>query len=254
MDQNATPGTNRTGTAMAPQRLQEMLAGLEEFPPTSQGSAQAIAQVRIAYAQEAAPQGSVPPPQGIIAKVQTAVQAVLGAQPTLFMDKLGERLAFERTGTRVYEAVLSKYDAFGSFTGGPSRGELEHLRREEYEHFLLLRSAIEQLGGDPTAVTPSANLQLTASQGVPKVVVDPRTTLLQCLEAVLTTELTDNACWDALVELAQGAGEDALVQQFEQAHRTEQEHLLKVQRWVAAGQGRPQPSMRVADEPNRGRA
>jgi hypothetical protein len=103
-------------------------------------------------------------------------------------------------------------------------------------------------------VTPSANLQLTASQGVPKVVVDPRTTLLQCLEAVLTTELTDNACWDALVELAQGAGEDALVQQFEQAHRTEQEHLLKVQRWVAAGQGRPQPSMRVADEPNRGRA
>ena len=47
MDQNATPGTNRTGTAMAPQRLQEMLAGLEEFPPTSQGSAQAIAQERI---------------------------------------------------------------------------------------------------------------------------------------------------------------------------------------------------------------
>jgi hypothetical protein len=238
MTQNATPGTNRTGTAMAPQRLQEMLAGMEEFPPSSQGSAQDIAQVRIAYAQEAESQGSVPPPQGFMGKVQTAVKAVIGAQPTLFLDKLGERLAFERTGTRIYEAVLSKYDAFGSFSGGPTRGELEHLLREEYEHFLLLRSAIEHLDGDPTAVTPSANLQLTASQGVPKVVVDPRTTLLQSLEVVLTTELTDNACWEALVELAQGAGEDALVQQFEQARMTEQEHLLKVQSWVAAGQGR----------------
>jgi hypothetical protein len=39
MNQNATPGTNRTGMAAAPERSQEMLAGMEEFPPTSQGSA-----------------------------------------------------------------------------------------------------------------------------------------------------------------------------------------------------------------------
>jgi hypothetical protein len=64
MNQQATVGTNRTGIAAAPQRSQEMLTGMEEFPPTSEGSAQDIALVRIAYAQEAEPLGSVPLPAG----------------------------------------------------------------------------------------------------------------------------------------------------------------------------------------------
>jgi rubrerythrin len=238
MNQNPTPGTNRTGTAVAPQRIQEMLNGMEEFPPSSHGGSQDTAQVRIAYAQEAEPLGSVPPPASLKGTVQTAVKAVMGEKPMLFMDKLGERLAFERTGTRLYEALVSKYDAFGSFTGGPSRDDLEHVLQEEYKHFTMLQSAIEQLGGDPTAVTPSANLHATAAHGINKVIVDPRTTLLQSLEAMLIAELADNACWEALVELAQGAGEDELVKQFGQARVTEQEHLQKVQAWVAAGQGR----------------
>jgi hypothetical protein len=50
MNQTATLGTNRTGMTAAPERSQEMLAGMEEFPPTAQGSAHEIAQVRIAYA------------------------------------------------------------------------------------------------------------------------------------------------------------------------------------------------------------
>jgi rubrerythrin len=213
---------------------------MEEFPPTSQGSVQDIAQVRIAYAQSAEPLGSVPPPPTFKGKVETAVQAMKGERPTLFVDKLGERLAFERSGTRLYEALLSKYDAFGSFTGGPSRDDLEHVRQEEYRHFTLLQSAIEQLGGDPTAVTPSANIQTTAAHGITEVIVDPRTTLLQSLEAALIVELADNACWEALIELAQEAGENALVQQFQEALKNEQDHLEKVQAWIAAGQGRAQ--------------
>jgi rubrerythrin len=237
MNQNATPGTNRTGIAMAPERSQEMLTGMEEFPPNSQGSALDIAQVRIAYAQEAEPMGSIPMPAGLKGKVQTAVKAVMGEQPTLFMDKLGERLAFERTGTRLYEALISKHEAFGSFAGGPSKADLEHLCEEEYRHFTMLQAAIEQLGGDPTAVTPAANLSATASQGIPKVIVDPRTTLLQSLEAALVAELSDNECWETLIELAQQAGEDDLARQFEQALGDEQDHLRKVRTWLAAGQG-----------------
>ena len=240
MNQTATLGTNRTGVTAAPERSQEMLAGMDEFPPTSQGSVQDIAQVRIAYAQSAEPLGSVPPPPTFKGKVETAVQAMKGERPTLFVDKLGERLAFERSGTRLYEALLSKYDAFGSFTGGPSRDDLEHVRQEEYRHFTLLQSAIEQLGGDPTAVTPSANIQTTAAHGITEVIVDPRTTLLQSLEAALIVELADNACWEALIELAQEAGENALVQQFQEALKNEQDHLEKVQAWIAAGQGRAQ--------------
>jgi rubrerythrin len=182
--------------------------------------------------------GSVPPPTSVKGTVQTAVKAVMGEQPTLFMDKLGERLAFERSGTRLYEALVSKHEAFGSFAGGPSRNDLEHVRQEEYRHFTMLQSAIEQLRGDPTAVTPSANLHATAAHGINQVIVDPRTTLLQSLEAILIAELADNACWEALIELAQEADEDTLVEQFQEALRNEQDHLAKVQAWLAAGQGR----------------
>jgi rubrerythrin len=238
MNQQATLGTNRTGIAAAPQRSQEMLAGMEEFPPTSEGSAQDIAIVRIAYATEAEPLGSMPLPAGMKNKAKTAMKAVMGAKPTLLMDKLGERLAFERSGTRLYEALVSKHAAFGSFTGGPRKGDLEEILQEEYGHFTMLSSTIEQLGGDPTAVTPSANLHATASHGIAQVIVDPRTTLLQSLEAILIAELADHACWEALIALAQQAGEDTLVKPFKQALVTEQEHLVKVRAWLAAGQGR----------------
>jgi rubrerythrin len=137
--------------------------------------------------------------------------------------------------------LISKHEAFGSFTGGPSKADLEHIHEEEYRHFTMLQAAIEQLGGDPTAVTPAANLSATASQGIPKVIVDPRTTLLQSLEAILVAELSDNACWETLVELAQQAGENDLTQQFEQALADEQDHLRKVRTWLASGQGRKQP-------------
>jgi hypothetical protein len=241
MKQQATVGTNRTGIGAAPQRSQEMLTGMEAFPPTSEGSAQDIALVRIAYAQEAEPLGSVPLPAGMTKQAKTALKAVMGAQPTLWMDKLGERLAFERSGTRLYEALVSKHNAFGSFAGGPSKGDLEAILQEEYSHFTMLSTTIEQLGGDPTVVTPSADLHATASHGIVQVIVDPRTTLLQSLEAILIAELADNVCWEALIALAAQAGEDTLVQPFEQALVTEQEHLMKVRAWLAAGQGRTSP-------------
>ena len=238
MNQNATAGTNLTGLVAAPQRSQEMLTGTEEFPPSSEGSAEDLALVRITYAKEVEPLGSMPPLVHGEGKGKSAAKAVKGEQLLLFMDKLGERLAFERTGTRLYEALVSKHDAFGSFTGGPSREALEHIRQEEYQHFTLLQSVIEQLDGDPTAVTPSANLHATAAHGIQMVIVDPRTTLLQSLEAILIAELADNACWGALIELAQEAGKDTFVQQFQEALGNEQDHLDKVQAWLAAGQGR----------------
>lgn len=240
MNQNNDLGINRTGITIAPQRTQEMLAGMEEFPPTSTGSSLDVAAVRIQYAQEAEPAGSVPIPSGVMNKIKTGVKVIQGADPILFMDKLGERLAFERAGTRLYEALVSKHQAFGDFDGGPTQADLQHIFEEEYQHFTMLQQTIEQLGGDPTAVTPSANLHAVMSQGINAVIVDPRITLLQSLEAILLAELADNACWEALVELAHNAGEDELASQFEQALTNEQEHLAKVQSWLAAGQGRRQ--------------
>jgi hypothetical protein len=110
-----------------------------------------------------------------------------------------------------------------------------HYLIETLRPFTMLPSVIERHGGDPTAVTPSANLHATAAHGVMQVIVDPRTILLQSLEAILMAELADNACWEALMTLAQEAGEDTLVMPCERALLTAQEHLTQVQTWLAAG-------------------
>src|SRR5687768_3421018 len=169
MTQQATRRTNHTGIAAAPQQSEAMLTGMEEFPPSSEGSADDLAPVRLIYAQAAEPLGSVPPPAEGTGKGnrKSAAKAAKGAPPLLLMDKLGERLAFERTGTRLYEALVSKHEAFGSFARGPSRDDLEHIRQEEFQHLTLLQSVITRLGGDPTAVTPSADLHATATHGIP---------------------------------------------------------------------------------------
>jgi rubrerythrin len=238
MSQTVGVGPNRTGIASAPDRAREMVAGMEEFPPSAPGDAQAIADVRVAYAQEAEPAGHVPPPSSLGDKATAAVRAVTGQQPTLLMDKMGERLAFERTGTRLYEALLSKHRAYGSFDGGPTADQIEEILAEEYRHFQLLRRAMDELGGDPTAVTPSANVAAAATKGFPAVLADPRTTLLDGLEVILLAELTDNECWEALIALTNGGGQAGMAGQFEQALAAEREHLARVRAWVAAGHGR----------------
>jgi rubrerythrin len=153
----------------------------------------------------------------------------------VFIDKLGERLGFERTGVRLYEAALLKFSLHGPWDGGPSREQLEKILRDELAHFALVREVIEKLGADPTALTPSADLASVASKGIPEVLVDPRTNLVQCLEALMVAELTDNAGWELLIELAQGLGQDRLVEQFQQALDVEAEHLSLVRRWLIAG-------------------
>lgn len=221
-------GENRTGIEVHPRRTASMLTVMAEFPPTSRGSAEDIAEVRIPYNREARPAGSMPPVAG--KRVSEDVIALL--------DKLGARLAFERTGVRLYEALLMKHKARGGFDGGPARADLEKIHEEEYQHFVLLRRAVESLGGDPTAVTPSANLEATLSKGALDVILDPRTRLYEALHGALVAELNDNEGWETLILVARDAGFDDLVDNFARALREEEEHLQKVRRWLAAGEGR----------------
>lgn len=226
-----TPARNRTGALASPELAKDMVAGTREFPPSSTGGPEELTRVRAEY-MDGDPIGSIPSPAG--AKKQDRKHALLA-------DKLGERLAFERTGTRLYDGILGKLEAYGSFKGGPDREDVAELRRDELRHFHLLKQAIERMGGDPTAVTPSADVASTASQGVGMVIADPRTTPLQCLEAILIAELTDHDGWEALAELARRCGEEELAKMCDEALAEETEHLVKVRAWVAAGQGRPLP-------------
>jgi hypothetical protein len=219
MTQSPQQGNNRTGILASGRLGEEIVEATREFRPSSPGTAQAIAEVRVAYAHEGASLGEAP-------------------SDTLLFDKLGERLAFEHAGARLYEALLSKHQAYGSFDGGPGADEILHILTEEYEHGDLLERAIKDLGGDPTALTPSANLAVNISAGLPQVLADPRTNLLQSLEAIVVAELADNECWTTLEQLARQAGHDELAGECREAIAHEREHLRTVRRWIAAGHGR----------------
>ncbi len=237
-------GTNRTGAKLAPEMLEEMVSGTQEFPPTSAGDAEGLADIRNAYSEEGEPIGTMPPPTGVKQLAKTAAAAVTGGAPMQLLDLIGERLAFERAGTRLWEALVAKHDATGGFKGGPSRDDIAHIRDEELQHFELLRELMERLDADPTAVTPAADIQAVASMGLPQVLTDPRTDFLQCLEAVLVAELVDNDCWPSLLELLAEAGYRDEAAELLCAVESEREHLEKVRSWLAAGQGRSVEAVR----------
>lgn len=225
---------NRTGSRLSEEELQKMVDGTKEFGPTSKGSAQLIAQNRMSYAEDGETLGSYPPPENARVFKDAADKAPNEQSMDLFMDKLGARLAFERTGVRLYEGMIAKVDALGSFDGGPSVGDLEHIRSDELTHFNLLRDCIEQLGGDPTAMTPSADVDATLGEGATKVMVDPRIGVIDSLQALLIAELADHAGWDALHEIAKSVGADEMAEKFDKALDEEEEHLRSVEQWMGA--------------------
>jgi rubrerythrin len=231
-------GHNRTGMATSPELAAELLEGTRKTVPSARGTAEAMAAVRILYASEAEPVGTMPPPATLKQLATSAARALRGQRATVLVDKLGERLAFERSGVRLYDALISKHDAFGSWPGGPSRDDLLEIREEEREHFLLLKRALEELGADPSSVTPSANVHAVASKGWPAVLSDPRTNLREGMETILIAELVDNDCWENLIQLTRAFGQEKLAAKMEEALEEEREHLRRVREWLAGSLGR----------------
>ncbi|HEX6156168.1 MAG TPA: ferritin-like domain-containing protein [Burkholderiales bacterium] len=211
-------GMNHSGMLVAEDGGEKMLENTELTKPRS-GDETDLAKIRLQYAKESDPVGTLPEPQ------QSGVMAVL-------MDKLGERLAFERAGTRLYDALMVKCSADSSKI--VSSKELKQIRDEEAVHFALLGAAIQALGGDPTAQTPGADVAGVEGMGLMQVLNDPKTTVAQALHAILVAEMTDNAAWDELIELTTEAGNEDLVERFTQAREEEREHLVKVQEWYRA--------------------
>jgi hypothetical protein len=233
MQNDVAMGKNRTGIALSPIDSKEMMntAGLTV---PAEGDETAITNTRAEFIHDGAVIGTVPPPLTVKGVAATGAAAIRGVNANVFVDKLGERLAFERTGTRLYSALVDKCLASEPIKGAPSPADLESIRNEELQHFELVREAIQQVGGDATAVTPSADVQGVASMGLLQVITDARMTLKQSLEAILVAELVDNECWTTLVKLARTAGQEEMATRFEAAERTEREHLKKVRTWVQA--------------------
>lgn len=233
MTQTTDMGMNRTGIGMAPRLSEEMVRGAEIGIPTSGGDEHQLNVLRQPYLQDAPPIGTVPPPTTAKGVVQTGKHMLQGHRVPVFLDKLGERLAFERTGTRLYEALIAKFDAVGSWEHGPTREELVAFHNEELAHFEMVREAIEYLGGDPTVVTPSADISGVTASGVLQVITDPRTSLGHSLQALLVAELADNDAWHMLIRLAEALGQNDLSRRFHQALADEDRHLQSVRAWLS---------------------
>ena len=220
---------NRTGMQTSPELAEELMEGAMNATPSSEGDAQDIADYRGEYIAEGFPIGSMPTVP--VSEEGEADEDELGM--AVFLDKLSERLAFERTGTRLYEALLNKCETLGEVTPGPTIEQIEHIGREEMQHFLLLNETIAELGGDPTLQSPSADVAGVTSMGILQVLTDPRSSMAHCLQAMLVAELTDNDGWQLLIKLAENLGYNELTTQFETALEHEEEHLQTVRTWLS---------------------
>lgn len=229
-------GSNRTGVQLSPLDARRMREHHVEVPPPALQSpaSAALADMRARYIADAPPLGSVPPPGSVRGVVSTGVAMLSGNSPQLLLDKLGERLAFERTSTRLYDALITKVRASAGDDGRtvvPLALLLLH-RDQEAEHFALLARSIEGLGGDCTAQTPCADLAGVESTGLLQAVTDPRTSVVQSLHALLIAELADNSGWEMLIALAARHKHDAMVREFQHAADEERTHLQQVRAWV----------------------
>jgi len=227
MATSAKVGTNFTGVQMSPQDTKSLLEAVEEILPDVPGDAKAIKLERVARNEDADRIGSVPVPGSAKGMLKTAFDMVRGKSPEILIDKLGERLAFERSGVRLYEAMIAKAKALEE-TESDLVQVLKHIRDEEFEHMNLVRAAIETLGADPTAMTPCADVAGVKALGVLQVLTDPRTNVAQGMGALLTIELEDNAAWELLIELAEAGGHPGIAESFQKAKEQEDDHLIKI--------------------------
>lgn len=245
-------GPNLTGAAKSPAALKAMTQAADAMTPFIQIDTSDMEAQKLAFIAEAEAVGSVPSPASLKGVVKAGVAQLKGGQTTILLDKIGERLAYERAGVRLYDALILKHHAAQQTAGNvlppvttlleggtPETTEdpadtLERIRGEEFEHFNLLCDAVTTMGGDPTAQTPCADVTAVASSGFMQVLNDPRTTLAQCLNAMLAVELADNAGWELLATLADQAGQSDLAGQFLGALGQEQEHLTIIKAWLTS--------------------
>lgn len=218
-------GMNKSGIDMSPEDGKDMIQGAEEAMYRSDGNELTLASYRGRDLMDADPIGSVPIPGTVKGFAKTGLQKLIGNQPEVLLDKLAGRLAFERIGTRLYDALLGKCSVRQDEAEGLSLEQLVKFRNDEARHFAMLWEAIRELGADPTAQTPEADVNGVASMGLIQVVNDPRTSVAQCIQAIHIAELTDRDGWELLIQLATEMGQTDMAEKFKTALMEETQHL-----------------------------
>jgi rubrerythrin len=154
-------------------------------------------------------------------------------EPNQLIDKIGERIVYEKMVIQLYEKLLDKHRDSTSEELPPYE-LLKQFHREEIEHYRLLSDVMESLGGDPRTITPSGTMENVAVNGWPKVLDDPHSTFDQCLHIIHLAELGDNDSWELLVELAELSDMKDIAEEFRSCLAQEEGHLLNVRNWMRA--------------------
>src|SRR5262249_2248629 len=109
------------------------------------------------------------------------------------IELLSERLAFERTGVKLYDRIVRKVlDSRGGDGITDAEEVAEQLgvfRDEEKEHEEWLEDRIRELGSDPNEQTDRSVLVQEESKGIVDVVLESERPLPEMLHALLAAEL-----------------------------------------------------------------
>jgi len=230
-------GMNKTGVQMSPLNTNAMLDDDRILTRGQPGDETGAARLRQAYIAESEGLGSIPVPGTVTGMVSMGLNMLKGDEPQILLDKLAERLAMERTATRLYDALLTKLAVVSEGKASITLEDVASIRGDEARHALLVRNAIESMGGDPTAMTPGADLVGVEGLGLVQVLTDPRTSLAQSLHAMLTAELSDGAGWETLIALANEHEQADMVASFSAALQQERRHQVMIRTWYEEAVG-----------------
>jgi hypothetical protein len=239
MEDTTQLGHNRTGMQTSPLHAELLSQAAREVALDTDVSANMqpqstlLAETRREFINEAEALGSIPPPATLKGVAKSGAGMLTGQRTQVFIDKVAERMAYERGGTRLYDAAIVKAVALAA--GTPvSIERMKQIRNQEAEHANLLWEALETLGADPTAQTPCADLVGVQSMGLLQSVSDPRTSLAQTVSSLLAAELIDVASWEMLSRLARSMHHEEMAERFDRALEQENRHLEDISRWYEA--------------------
>ncbi len=148
------------------------------------------------------------------------------------LDLLNERLAFERSGVAFYDKILEVMHQSQDAGIRQMLPQMKEHRDQEKEHEEWLEEQIRSLGGDAHAETERSRLVTIESEGI-KEVIDNDFALPHLFHALLQAELSDNAGWQLLLELADEAGDDEAREAFRTRLHRENEHLQMMREAVS---------------------
>ena len=146
---------------------------------------------------------------------------------TKVIDLLNERLAFERSGVKLYDTLLRRLRAAEDPALKSLLGQVKEYREEEKEHEEWLEEQIRALGGDAHSPTEHSVLVQAEAEGVERVMRRDES-IPHDFHALLTAELADNAGWDLLVQIADEFGDSEAKKEFSKRLQEEEKHLLFV--------------------------